>query len=474
VTLFPPLADPPDGEALRIAGEAISYRELAQAAGGLALRLRGARRAAVVATSSLDTALAVVGALAAGVAVVPINPGSGSLELEHIVADSDPDVVVADERAELHERLASLPRVAARGAPAGYDEHYLDPELTALVVYTSGTTGPPKGVQIPRRAIAGNLDALADAWAWTADDRLTHALPLFHVHGLVLGTLGPLRLGGRLDHVGRFAPDAVVEGLRRGATMLFGVPTMYRRLADAAEEDPEVARALAGLRLLVSGSAALPASEHRRISRLTGQEVAERYGMTETLMNTAVRADGERRPGYVGPPLPGVELRLLADDHSPIEPWDDETIGEIALRGTNLFTGYLNRPDATAEAHHDGWFLTGDLATRAADGYVRIVGRRSTDLIKSGGYKIGAGEIESALLEHPDVAEAAVKGVADDDLGERVAAWIVPRPGATVDPERVIAHTATLLAKHKCPRQIHVVDELPRNAMGKVVKTQLR
>ena len=197
--------------------------------------------------------------------------------------------------------------------------------------------------------------------------------------------------------------------------------------------------------------------------------------MTETLMNTAVRADGERAPGYVGPPLPGVELRLLDDDRNVIEALDDETIGEIALRGPNLFTGYLNRPDATADAFDDGWFLTRDLATRRADGYVRrIVGRRSTDLIKSGGYRIGAGEVEGVLLEHPAVAEAAVKGLPDPDLGERVVAWVALRPGSAATADELIDHAAALLSTHKRPREIRFVDALPRNPMGKVVKAQLQ
>ncbi len=217
--------------------------------------------------------------------------------------------------------------------------------------------------------------------------------------------------------------------------MLFAVPTMYHRLAAEAEGDDELCRAFASARLLVSGSAALPAIEHERIERLTGQQIAERYGMTETLMNTGVRASGERRPGYVGPPLKDVELRLVDDDGNPIEKADDETIGEIQVKGPNLFLEYLNRPDATDEAMTDGWFKTGDLATRAPDGYIRIVGRRATDLIKSGGFKIGAGEIEGALLEHPAVKEAAVTGEPDPDLGERIVAWIVTREGA-VGPRR--------------------------------------
>jgi malonyl-CoA/methylmalonyl-CoA synthetase len=255
--------------------------------------------------------------------------------------------------------------------------------------------------------------------------------------------------------------------------MLFGVPTMYHRLADDAQADARVAGALGRARLLVSGSAALPAVEHERIERLTGQRIVERYGMSETLMNTAIRADGDRRPGYVGSPLDGVELRLLDDDGATLEAADDETIGEISVRGPNLFLEYLNRPDATAEVLRDGWFATGDLATRAPDGYVRIVGRRATDLIKSGGFKIGAGEIEGALLEHPDVQEAAVTGAPDADLGERIVAWIVPRPGARPSAEELADHVAQLLTPHKRPRVVHVMDALPRNEMGKVQKKRL-
>jgi malonyl-CoA/methylmalonyl-CoA synthetase len=195
--------------------------------------------------------------------------------------------------------------------------------------------------------------------------------------------------------------------------------------------------------------------------------------MTETMMNCAVRADGDRRAGYVGPPVDGIELRLDNDDGTEITESDDETVGEIKVRGPNLFNGYLNRPDATAEVMNEGWFATGDLATRAADGYIRVVGRRSTDLIKSAGYRIGAGEIETALLEHPAVAEAAVAGRPDTDLGERIAAWIVLRPSHTATSDELSEHVGRLLSSHKRPREIHFLDELPRNAMGKVIKKEL-
>jgi len=321
-------------------------------------------------------------------------------------------------------------------------------------------------------AIARNLDALAGAWAWTAADVLVHALPLFHVHGLVIATLGTLRRGGEVRHLGAFEPAAVANALGADATMLFAVPTMYHRLADAAQTDPAIGRGLRGARLLVSGSAALPAAEHARIEACCGQRIVERYGMTETLMIASVRADGERRAGYVGPPLEGVDVRVCGEDEADV-PADDATIGDVLVRGPSLFEGYLGRPEATAAAHRDGWFVTGDLGVLAPDGYLRLVGRRSTDLIKSGGYRIGAGEVEAALLEHPGVAEAAVLGVPDPDLGERIVAWVVARAGDPVSERELIDHVAATLTPHKRPRAVRFVERLPRNAMGKVQKAEL-
>jgi malonyl-CoA/methylmalonyl-CoA synthetase len=254
--------------------------------------------------------------------------------------------------------------------------------------------------------------------------------------------------------------------------MLFGVPTMYRRLADAAEADGAVRDALAGARLLVSGSAALLPSDHDRVERLTGHRIVERYGMSETLIITAVRADGERRAGYVGLPLPGVEVRVL-DDAGVEVPADDATIGSVLVCGPSCFGEYLNRSADTAEAFQDGWFATGDVATRSPDGYLRLVGRRSTDLINTGGYRVGAAEIEGALLAHPAVGEAAVLGLADPDLGERIVAWVVLRDGARADERELVDHVVATLTPHKRPREVRFLAALPRNAMGKVQKQLL-
>src|SRR4051812_11116633 len=395
-------------EAVRVGDRALSYERLHAAAGAVAERIAGATRVAVVAENTLQTCVAVAGALAAGVPILPINPKSGERERAHILSDSAPDAILDDVDLDAS---GDWPDEADDGAPA-------------IIVYTSGTTGPPKGVVLPRRAIATNLDALADAWEWTGEDVVAHGLPLFHVHGLILGILGPLRRGGAAWHLGRFSPEAAAEAVNGRATMLFGVPTMYNRLAESP-----AAEGLRAARLLVSGSAALPAAVHGRIERACGRRIVERYGMTETLMNTAIRADGERRAGTVGPPLAGVELRLVDDDGNVLEVSDDETVGEIQVRGPNLFLEYLNRPDATAEALRDGWFATGDVATRAPDGYIRIVGRRATDLIKSGGYKIGAGEIENAPPQHPRVAEGAGTGEPGDDPGEGIGPRVVPAGG---------------------------------------------
>ncbi|HKS49420.1 MAG TPA: acyl-CoA synthetase [Amycolatopsis sp.] len=471
--LFPALTSPPAKTALQFGELALDYPGLAAAAGDLARDLRASApvRVAVWATPSLHTSVAVVAALLAGVPAVPVNPKIGERELGHIVSDSTPALVLAEPGVDLPAALAALPRknVELTGSPGDLPAEP-DPATPALIVYTSGTTGPPKGAVLPRRAIASTLDALADAWQWTAEDVLVHALPLFHVHGLVLGILGPLRRGGGVRHLGRFSTEAVAKELGADATMMFGVPTMYHRIAGEVGENPELAKALGRARLLVSGSAALPVHDHQRITAATGAQVVERYGMTETLMNTSVRADGERKPGTVGVPLPGVELRLVGEAGEVIEAPD--TVGEIQVRGPNLFTEYLNRPDVTAEVFTGGWFRTGDMATRDTDGYVRIVGRKATDLIKSGGYKIGAGEIENALLEHPGVAEAAVTGEPDPDLGERIVAWIVPA-GPAPDEQELADHVARLLAPHKRPRVVRFLDALPRNDMGKVLKRAL-
>jgi malonyl-CoA/methylmalonyl-CoA synthetase len=399
----------------------------------------------------------------------------GQRELAHILADSEPVVVLATPGQPVPDGLGrpviEIDATARSGAlPTGPDDD--DP---AFVVYTSGTTGPPKGVVHTARSIGSNLDALADAWDWDARDTVVHALPLFHVHGLILGVLGPLRRGGVVRHVGRFSTPAVAQELRAGAIM-FGVPTMYHRLAADLTESPEFAADVHRAKLLVSGSAGLPIGVHERIFTYTGQRIVERYGLTETLMNTAVRASGERRAGTVGGPLPGVDVRLVDEDGKPLSGNGEDVVGEIEVRGPNLFVGYLNRPDATAAAFRDGWFRTGDVGTRTEDGQFRIVGRRATDLIKSGGYKIGAGEIENVIAEHPGVVEVAVTGEPDADLGERIVAWVVAHntaPPRDQLAEELVTLVATQLAPHKRPRAVRFLDALPRNEMGKILKRSL-
>lgn len=481
MTLFARLTHPDSAPALRIEDRALDYVGLADAcsahAGALAeAGVARGDRVAVWTTPTLETMVALVGNALAGVVSVPLNTKLGHRELAHIVADAEPALALSSSP-ELHrDKLPGLRTCAVimtGGAPLELSRAVDDEPL--LVLYTSGTTGPPKGAVLTARNVAANVDALAAAWLWSDADTVVHALPLFHVHGLVLGLFGSLRVGGRLWHVPRFAPEAVAAALEGGGTMLFAVPTMHHRLVEAVEGDASLVPGLAKARLLVSGSAGLPVREHRRIEAATGRGVYERYGLTETLILCAVRRHGPPRPGYVGRPLAGVELRLVDDARVVLDAHDDETIGEVCVRGPNVFLGYLNRPEATAAVFDDeGWFYTGDLATRAADGALRIVGRRATDLIKTGGFKVGAGEVEACLLEHPGVREVAIVGVADDDLGERIVAFVVAQdPVALPEPKALEDLVAQELTPHKRPRTIRFVDALPRNAMGKVQKRRL-
>ncbi|MET8909937.1 acyl-CoA synthetase [Micromonospora sp. NPDC004551] len=451
-------------EAVRVDDRSMSWVELRRTAAAVADDLRGARRVAVPAAPSLETVVAVVGGLLAGAAVVPVPPDAGPVERDHILRDSGAEVLLAPAGGEVVDSPAAPPAVPVdltRRSDTRHPEP--DPAATALILYTSGTTGAPKGAVLSRRAVAACLDGLADAWAWTPDDRLVHGLPLFHVHGLVLGVLGPLRLGSRLHHVGRPRPERYAAA---AGSLYFGVPTIWSRIA----ADPDAARALRGARLLVSGSAALPEPVFAALADLAGHRVVERYGMTETLITVSARADGPRRPGTVGLPLPGVRTRVVDEQGGPL-PADGAAMGELQVRGDTLFDGYLHRPDADAASRTaDGWFRTGDVATVGPDGWHRIVGRAATDLIKSGGYRIGAGEVEDALLGHPGVREAAVVGTPHPDLGQQVTAYVV---GDGLREAELIDFVARQLSVHKRPRQVRLVDALPRNAMGKVQKNLL-
>ncbi|MFG2824668.1 acyl-CoA synthetase [Kitasatospora sp. NPDC048365] len=449
------------GDALVVDGRRMSWEELLGAASVVARRAAGAPALAVLARPSVETVVAVVGGLLAGVPVVPLPPDSGPKERAHILRDSGATLLAAPV-GETAEDIEVLPVDPA--ARAARPEGEPDADATAFVLYTSGTTGAPKGAVIPYGAVAADLDALAEAWRWTAEDTLVHGLPLFHVHGLVLGVLGALRTGSRLVHTGRPTPGGYAAA--RGS-LYFGVPTVWSRLA--ADED--AARELASARLLVSGSAPLPVPVFERLAALTGHAPIERYGMTETLITVSTRADGERRPGSVGVPVAGVRTRLVGEDGGAL-PADGESVGELQVGGPTLFRGYLNRPEASAEAWTaDGWFRTGDVAVIGADGFHRIVGRASVDLIKSGGYRIGAGEVEAALRDHPAVADAAVVGAPDADLGQTVVAYVIP--DGPVSGEELTAFVAERLSVHKRPRRVVLVPELPRNAMGKVLKKQL-
>ncbi|MEU6075128.1 acyl-CoA synthetase [Micromonospora sp. NPDC047074] len=450
-------------DAVRVGEQAVSWPRLRQLAAAVADRLHGLDRVAIEATPTLETVVGVTGALVAGTAVVPVPPDAGPRERDHILRDSGARALLVPAGAPPPEGGPPVIPVDLRhGSDTVHPEPA--PEGTALILYTSGTTGAPKGAVLSRRAIAACLDGLAEAWTWTPDDLLVHGLPLFHVHGLVLGVLGPLRVGSRLHHVGRPRPERYAAA---AGSLYFGVPTVWSRIrADAA-----AARALRPARLLVSGSAPLPEAVFSGLAALTGHRIVERYGMTETLITLSGRADAPPRPGTVGLALPGVGARIV-DEHGTPVPADGASMGELLVRGPTLFEGYLNRPDADAASRTpDGWFRTGDVATVGPDGWHRIVGRAATDLIKSGGYRIGAGEVEDALLAHPGVREAAVVGTPHPDLGQQVTAYVV---GDGISDRELIDFVARHLSVHKRPREVRLVEALPRNALGKVQKSLLR
>jgi malonyl-CoA/methylmalonyl-CoA synthetase len=444
----------------------ISAAAIEEATRGVAGRFQGAGlepgdRILVSAGSSIGLVVAHVAALRCGLVVVPANTSYRERELGHIVADSRPKAALVDDdrragwvrAAAADEVLVVSPEVDLPDrAPTGLDD--AAPGDPALIGYTSGTTGTPKGAVLTHSNLLAGTESVRLAWRWTGDDRLVLALPLFHTHGLCVGLQGTLLAGAGAVLLPRFDVDAVLDNAaRHAATLFFGVPTMYQRLA----RSPRVAE-LARLRLCVSGSAPLAAELHRALAEHGGQQVLERYGMTETLMNVSNPYEGERRAGSVGLPLPGVEVRL-----------SDE--GEIQVRGPNVFGGYWERPEATEESFVDGWFRTGDVGRLDADGYLRILGR-TTELIITGGLNVYPREVEEVVQAHPGVAEVAVVGTPSDEWGEVVTAFVVSaaeRPSA----DALIEFAAERLAPFKRPRRVQFVSALPRNALGKVVKREL-
>jgi malonyl-CoA/methylmalonyl-CoA synthetase len=416
-------------------------------------------------SATLDSIVGLVGALRLGAVVVPVNPSATRSELLYVANDTGPAASLMD-RPEAREWLKARDPGAAALSPAdlpgsGGPSPQLDaasPADDALIVYTSGTTGEPKGAVHTHGSLLAGVQALRLAWDWRADDHLVLALPLFHVHGLCAGLFGTLAAGAAATVLPRFTPDAVADAAAE-ATLFFGVPTMYHRLAESGR-----AAELSPLRLCVAGSAPLPADLWRRFQHEFGVSVLERYGMSETLLTLSNPVVGERRPGSVGLPLPGVEA-MVADP-------DAHGVGELMVRGPSLCRGYWHRPEASAASWQDGWFATGDLASVADDGYFSIRGRR-TELIITGGHNVYPAEIEAVLSRHPSVGEIAVAGLPSVEWGESVIAFVVGAGGAP-DIGALVRLAEQELTSYKRPREFRVVDSLPRNAMGKVIRRELR
>jgi len=416
----------------------------------------------------------------AGGIAVPLSLSATEPELEYALTDSGAECVVvsgalADTMDSLCKRLSlRLLRTEDDSGTAGEKPlPRIDPTRRAMILYTSGTTSKPKGVVSTHANIESQIETLVDAWQWQTNDTIPLFLPLHHIHGIINVMSCALWAGAVIEPFARFEMEPILQRIAAGAYSVFmAVPTIYVKLIQQLESmtDEERDRVVAGfrqMRLMISGSAALPASVHETWTSLTGQKLLERYGMTEIGMGLSNPYDGERRPGAVGQPLPKVEIRLKSEQGA-IATADAEP-GEIQVRGPGVFLEYFNRPDATAVAFDDGWFCTGDMAV-VEDGYYRIMGRLSVDIIKSGGYKLSALEIESTLLEHPSIRECAVVGVADDTWGEAVAVAVVLGGDEELTLDELRSWCRDRISKYKIPTRLLVVDGLPRNAMGKVTK----
>ncbi len=490
-TVFDRVSQHAHGPAIVADGFTIDYPELAWRSRRVATRLLTLKgvpdlaeaRVAFLVTPGVEWAAIALGIWRAGGVAVPLAVSHPPPELDYVIRDAEAAIAIADASfAATLEPLAQAAgaafltaeelRAPAAGTDAGEADSDVAANRRALILYTSGTTGRPKGVVWTHATLTAQITTLCEAWAWTRADRTLLVLPLHHVHGIVNVVLCALWAGAACEIHRGF--DAAVAWARIGSgeiSLFTAVPTIYHRLIAAydAAKDAERVRWSAGCRrarLMMSGSAALPVALLERWRAISGHVLLERYGMTEVGMALANPLAGERRPGRVGSPLPGVGIRLVDADGGEVPPG---TAGEIELRGPGVFLEYWRRPDATRQAFRDGWFRTGDVAV-VEDGVYRLLGRADIDIIKTGGYKVSALEIEDVLRLHPAVADCAVVGVADPEWGERVCAAVEASPEAPADREALQDWARSRLAPYKIPRAVRFVPSLPRNAMGKVVK----
>jgi malonyl-CoA/methylmalonyl-CoA synthetase len=448
------------------------------------LGVRPGDRVAVQVDKSVEALMLYIACIRAGAVYLPLNTAYTLTEIEYFVGDAEPRLIVCNPRnrpgiaeiaAASSASVETLDEAGegslmerARSEPADYHDVQRAPDDLAAILYTSGTTGRSKGAMLSHDNLLSNALTLRENWRFSSSDRLIHALPIFHTHGLFVATNVVLMSGASMYFLPKFDPDEIIS-LLETATVMMGVPTFYVRLLQHPDLRQESA---AKMRLFISGSAPLLAETHRAFLEKTGHAILERYGMTETNMNTSNPYEGERIAGTVGFPLPGVELRITDPVSGQELPKGDT--GMIEVKGPNVFKGYWRMPEKTqAEFRADGFFITGDLGTIDDRGYVHIVGR-GKDLVISGGYNIYPKEVETEIDQLEGVVESAVIGVAHPDLGEGVTAVVVPKPDCSLREQDVLDGLSGRLARYKQPRRVIFVDELPRNTMGKVQKNVLR
>ena len=471
-------------------GSTVTYADLIGLSGQLAnalkrLGIKPGDRVAAQVEKSAEALLVYLAALRAGAVYLPLNSAYTTGEIWFFLGDAEPTVFVCrPEVAADMKALATkvgVPRVetlgstgdgslmeAARAEGSGFEDVARTRDDLAAILYTSGTTGRSKGAMLSHGNLGSNAAVLRDTWRFTPEDRLLHALPIFHTHGLFVATNVTLMTGSSLIFLPSFNANEIIRMMPQ-ATVMMGVPTFYTRLL---ARDDFTRNLVAHMRLFVSGSAPLSAETHKEFQERTGHAIIERYGMTETNMNTSNPYDGDRIPGSVGLPLPGVEIRIADPQTGRVLPQGE--VGVIEIRGPNVFKGYWRLPEKTQEEfREDGFFVSGDLGRIDERDYIYIVGR-AKDLIISGGFNVYPAEVEAAIEALPGVAECAVIGVRHKDFGEGVVAVVTPKPGASLEEKAIQAALSNELAKFKQPKRVFITTELPRNAMGKVQKKDLR